>query len=187
MISKLRRLFAWENRILKGFTLWPTIVMLLFLLEKWVFYYRDYDIEFLLFVIFTIIFLPACMIWALVSLIRKKPKSFVSFIFPALLAVFMFSPWGAPITHRFFDSRHYVEFQIQKSFYFPEMNDPEKLPPYKEWPLNKAGSSYEYTIIYNLKDSVEEIEKNKKYIKNGCGYSVTGVGRHFYMLVEFCK
>jgi len=162
MTSKFRRLLAWENRIFKGFTLWPTIVMLSFLLEEWVFYYRDDDIGFPLFVIFVLIFPAVCFIWALVSLIRKKPKSSLSFLTPALtLVFFLFSPWSNPVRDILSDSRHYVEFQIQKRFYFPEMNDPEKLPPYKEWPLNKAGSSYEYTIIYNLKDSVEEIEKIK--------------------------
>ncbi len=184
MNSKLKRLFAWKNRILKGFTLWPTIVVLLYFLERWVFYYHDYD--FLLFVIFLFIFPAVCFICALVLLVVRKPKSSLSFLTPALLVVFMFSSWGDPVRDNYYASRHYVEFQIQKRFYFPEMNEPDKLPPYKEWPLNKARRTSEYTIIYNLKDSVDEIERHKKYIKNGCGYNVTGVGKHFYMLAE-CK
>jgi hypothetical protein len=187
MTSQLRRLFAWENRILKGFTLWPTIVMLLYLLDEWIFYYGFFDNQVIIIIIFTIIYPAVCIISALVLLLRKKLKYSVSFIFPVLISVVMFYTGNNPIKDIFFASRHYVEFHIQKSFYFPEMNDPDKLPPYKEWPLKKTRSFSEYTIIYNLKDSVDEIEKNKIRIKYGCGYYVTGVGKHFYMLVEFCK
>jgi hypothetical protein len=177
-----------KNRILKGFTLWPTIVMLSYFLQWWVLYYWDdpIAIQFLLFVIFMIIFPAVCFIGALVLLGERRPKLSLSSLTPALLVVFTFSSWSEPIRHHFIASRHYVEFQIQKRFYFPEMNEPDKLPPYKEWPLNKAQGGYEYTIIYNLKDSEDQIEKHKKNLKNGCGYDVTGVGKHFYML-EKCK
>jgi len=163
MTSKFRQLFAWENRILKGFTLWPTIVMLSFLLEEWVFYYRDDDIEFPLFVIFVLIFPAVCFIWALVLLVRKKPKSSLSFLTPALtLVFFLFSLWSNPVRDIFSASRHYVEFQIQKRFYFPEMNDPDKLPPYKEWLIKECHNISTYTIVYDSNDSLDEREKKKK-------------------------
>jgi hypothetical protein len=190
MISKFKRLFVWKNRILNGFTLWPTIVMLSFLLEEWVFYYHDNDdIGFPLFVIFVLIFPAVCFIWALVSLIRKKPKSSLSFLTPALtLVFFLFSPWSNPVRDILSDSRHYVEFQIQKRFYFPEMNEPDNLPPYKEWLIKEYPNVSKYTIVYDLNDSLDEREKRKKaelHDPQQWGYSIKRVGRHFYMLHEY--
>jgi hypothetical protein len=187
MTSKLRRLFAWENRILQGFTPWPTIVALLYFLQWWVFlYHGSGDIQIILFIIILIIFPAVCIISALVLLVRKKPKSFVSFIFPALLLVFMLSPWSNPVRDIFFHSRHYVEFHIQKRFYFPEMNDPDKLPPYKEWLIKEHHNISKYKIVYDLNDSLDEREKRKEAELNDpdWGYSITRVGRHFYMLHE---
>jgi hypothetical protein len=187
MISKLRRLFAWKNRIFKGFTLWPTVVMLSFFLEEWVFFYCDFDfIGFVLFVILMFIFPAVCLIWALVLLIRKKLKSSLSFLAPALLIGFLFSPWSNPVRDIFTYSRHYVEFQIQKRFYFPEMNDPDKLPPCKEWLVKENHNISKFTIVYDLNDSLDEREKRKKAESNDpdWGYSITRVGRHFYMLYE---
>lgn len=179
-----------KNRILKGFTLWPTVVMLLFLLEEWVFFYCDFDfIGFVLFVILMFIFPAVCFICALVLLGRKKPKSSLSFLTPALpLVLFLFSPWSDPIRDIFYDSRQYVEFQIQKRFYFPEMNEPDKLPPYKEWLVKERHNISTYTIVYDLNDSLDEREKRKKtelHDPQHWGYSIKRVGRHFYMLHEY--
>jgi len=189
MTSKFRQLFAWENRILKGYTLWPTIVMLSYFLGIWVFYYCDGEsIGFFLFVILVFIFPAVCFIWALVLFGERKPKPSLSLLTPALLVVFMFSSWGTPIWYRIIDSRHYVEFQIQKSFYFPEMNDPDKLPPYREWLIKDRPNISTYTIVYDLNDSLDEREKRKKaelHDPKYWDYSIKRVGRHFYMLHEY--
>lgn len=67
------------------------------------------------------------------------------------------------------------------------MNDPNRLPPYKEWPIKEERNISEYTIIYDLKDSVDEREKRKKDASNDpfWGYRITRVGQHFYMLHEY--
>ncbi len=189
MTSKLRRLLAWKNRIFKGFTLWPTIVMLLYFLQWWVlFYCQDDVIQFFLFIILVFLFPAVCFICALVLLGRKKPKSSLSLLTPALLVVFMFPLGSNPIKDIFYDSRQYVEFQIQKRFYFPEMNDPDKLPPYKEWLIKGHPNISKYTIVYDLNESLDEREKRKKaelHDPKYWGYRITRVGRHFYMLHEY--
>jgi len=69
-----------------------------------------------------------------------------SFVLPVLLAYLFFAPWSLPARKIIFHLRHYIEFQIQKNIFIPEMNDPNNQIDYKEWPLKKSFTSVMSTL-----------------------------------------
>ncbi len=67
------------------------------------------------------------------------------------------------------------------------MNEPDKLPPYKEWLIKERHNVSTYSIVYDSNDSLNEREKKKAELHGPqqWGYSIKKVGKHFYMLHEF--